>query len=42
MRYMKNKRMLKRYLISSVLSYSAILDYGIARIVSCIRIKIIY
>jgi len=27
MRYMKNIRMLKRYLISSVSSYSAVLDY---------------
>jgi len=31
---MKNKCMLKRYLISPVLSYLAVSDYGTARIVS--------
>jgi len=40
MRYMKNKRMLKRYLISFV--PIQVSDYGTAHIVSCIRIKIIY
>jgi len=39
---MKNKRMLKRYLISSIPSHLAVSDYSAARIVSCIRIKIIY
>jgi len=41
MRYMKNKRMLKRYLIFSVLFYSAVSDYTMGASFY-VRFKIIY